>query len=118
MRHEERFERIERHVEFLAQNQAELTANMGTLRQELLELARIVQQHVFTTETRFQAVVERFEGVAKQFQGVAERFEGVVGHVHEVDEAIKSLTHAQRITEERLNALVIVVERYFSNGRH
>ncbi len=55
---EERFERMERQMEFLAQNQAELTANVGTLKQDLLALARIVQQHVVSTEARFQTVAE------------------------------------------------------------
>ena len=101
---EERFERMERQMEFLAQNQAELTANVGTLKQDLLALARIVQQHVVSTEARFQTVAERFQMVADQFQ--------------RVDESMESLAKAQRSTEERLNALITIVERYFSNGRH
>ena len=101
---EERFERMERQMEFLAQNQAELTANVGTLKQDLLALARIVQQHVVSTEARFQTVAERFQTVADQFQ--------------RVDESMESLAKAQRSTEERLNALITVVEHYFSNGKH
>ena len=101
---EERFERMERQMEFLAQNQAELTANVGTLKQDLLALARIVQQHVVSTEARFHTVAERFQTVADQFQ--------------RVDESMESLAAAQRVTEERLNALIIIVERYFSNGKH
>src|SRR5438034_10138727 len=101
---EERFERMELQMEFLAQNQAELTANVGTLKQDLLALARIVQQHVVSTEARFQTVAERFQTVADQFQ--------------RVDESMESLAKAQRSTEERLNALITIVERYFSNGKH
>jgi len=101
---EERFERMELQMEFLAQNQAELTANVGTLKQDLLALARIVQQHVVSTEARFHTVAERFQTVADQFQ--------------RVDESMESLAAAQRVTEERLNALIIIVERYFSNGKH
>ena len=100
---EERFERIEHHVEFLAQNQAQLTASTATLTQEssalkkdLIELARIVQQHVISTEARFQRVAE-------QFRMMGERFE--------------SLAEAQRTTEVRLNSLIIIVERYFSDGK-
>ena len=95
---------MERQMEFLAQNQAELTANVGTLKQDLLALARIVQQHVVSTEARFQTVAERFQMVADQFQ--------------RVDESMESLAKAQRSTEERLNALITIVERYFSNGKH
>jgi len=101
---EERFERMERQMEFLAQNQAELTANVGTLKQDLLALARIVQQHVVSTEARFQMVADQFQMVAEQSRKVDERFE--------------SLAEAQRATDERLNALIVIVERYFSNGKH
>ena len=94
---EERFERMERQMEFLAQNQAELTANVGTLKQDLLALARIVQQHVVSSEARFQMVADQFQ---------------------RVDQSMESLAAAQRVTEERLNALIIIVERYFSNGKH
>jgi len=94
---EERFERMERQMEFLAQNQADL-------QKELLALARIVQQHVVSTEARFHTVAERFQTVADQFQ--------------RVDESMESLAAAQRVTEERLNALIIIVERYFANGKH
>ena len=108
---EERFERMELQMEFLAQNQAELTANVGTLKQDLLALARIAQQHVVSTEARFQTVAERFQTVAEQFQMVADQFQ-------RVDESMESLAKAQRSTEERLNALITVVEHYFSNGKH
>ena len=101
---EERFERMERQMEFLAQNQADL-------QKELLALARIVQQHVVSTEARFQTVAERFQTVAEQFQMVADQFQ-------RVDESMESLAKAQRSTEERLNALITIVERYFSNGKH
>src|SRR6266508_3527847 len=111
---EERFERIERHVEFLAQNQAQLTAStstltqdVGSLKQNLVELARIVQQHVTTTEARFQMVAGQ---LAEHFGTVAEQF-------RKVDERLESLAEAQRTTEERLNALIIIVERYFSDGK-
>ena len=115
---EERFERIERHVEFLAENQAGLTASVGMLKQDLVELARIVQQHVVSTETRFQMVAERFEMVTGQFEMVTGQLEMVTGQFERIDEAMESLAKAQRMTEERLNALIIVVERYFSNGKH
>jgi len=108
---EERFERIERHMEFLAQNQAQLTASTFTLKQDLVELARIVQQHVISTESRFQMVAERFAAVAEQFGTVAEQF-------RRVDDRLESLAEAQRTTEERLNSLIIIVERYFSDGKH
>ena len=114
---EERFERIERHVEFMAQNQAQLTTStstltqdVGALKQDLVELARIVQQHVVTTEARFQMVAGQLGTVSEHFGTVAEQF-------RKVDERLESLAEAQRTTEERLNTLIIIVERYFSDGK-
>ena len=115
---EERFERIERHVEFLAENQAGLTASVGMLKQDLVELARIVQQHVVSSETRFQMVGDHVVSTETRFQMVADRFQMVADHFERVDGAMDSLAKAQRTTEERLNALIMVVERYFSNGKH
>ncbi len=36
----------------------------------------------------------------------------------ETDERIRALAEAQMRTEDRLNTVINVVERYFSNGRH
>jgi len=42
----------------------------------------------------------------------------VADQFQRVDESMESLAKAQRSTEERLNALITIVERYFSNGKH
>ena len=34
------------------------------------------------------------------------------------DEQFRALAESQRHTDERLSALINVVDRYFSNGRH
>lgn len=101
---EEPFERIERLLEFLARNQAQLSADVGSLTQsvsslklDLVELARIVQQHVVTTEKRFQMVADQFL---------------------RVDKSLETMAETQRITGDRLNSLILVVERYYSDGRH
>jgi hypothetical protein len=66
------------HWEFLAQNQLQLTAStstlaqyVGALRKDLVELTHILQQHILTTETRFQMVAQQFQAVAEGFQTVA-----------------------------------------------
>ena len=87
---EERFERIERQLEFLAANQAQLSSSVETLRDvavrhdgQIIQLADVVSSLVRIVEKQGQRMEE---------QG--------------------------RRTDERLNTLINVVERYFSNGNN
>lgn len=108
---EERFERIERQIEFLADHQAAMSAaidrhseQIGQLGDFLLRTGRFVEDFARRTE-------ERFNQVADAMQGTNERIDRLA-------EAQRQLTEAQHRTDERLNVLINVVERYFSgNGR-
>ena len=100
---EERFERIERQLEFLATHQAQLSASLETLRDS-------VARHDVQIVQLADVVVNLTHIVEEQGR--------------RMDEGFARLTEAQlrtdqqgRRTDERLNALINVVERYFSNGR-
>jgi len=107
MTHEERFGRIEQKLEFLAGNQAPLWADLQELQQIsrrhsaqiaevgtfILRLGRVVEEQGRQTERRIEAEAQqRREEVRRRDD------EG-----HRID--------------ERLNALLHIVERYFSNGQ-
>ena len=101
---EERFERIERQLNFLADHQAQLSAStarhdgqIGQLIDVVGSLTRIVEGQGRRMEEGFARVTERFDLLAEAQQRTDEQM---------------------RRTDERLNALINVVERYFSNGRH
>ena len=107
---EERFERIERQLEFLATHQAQLTVSVEALREAaarqegqiaqltdvLVRLVRVVEDEGRRTDERISLLTE------------AQR---------RTDERIGLLTEAQRHTDERINSLISVVDRYFSDGR-
>ena len=86
----ERYDRIDRQLEFVANNvashDAQITENskqIGQLVDVMLSLTRVVEEQGRSTDERFRELAE-----------------------------------SQRHTGERLSALINVVERYFSNGRH
>ena len=100
---EEGFERIERQIEFVAAHQGELSASLKTLRDSVS--GRDVQIAQLTD------VVTSLAHIAAE-QG------------QRIDEGFARLTEARlradergRRTDERLNALINAVERYFPNGR-
>ncbi len=88
---EERFERIERQLEFLATHQAKLSVSVEALRE---------------VAARHDAQIVRLIDAAGS----------LVRIVEEQGRRMGELTEAQRRTDERLNTLINVVERYFSNG--
>ena len=96
---EERFERIERQLEFLAASQAQHDARIAEIDTRLSEGSR---------------------QIAENSRGLSELRELTLRVVRIVDEQARrmdDLAESQRRTDDRLNALIAVVERYFSNGQ-
>ena len=118
MNPEERFERIERQIEFLADHQAAMSAaidrhseQIGQLGGQIGQLADFLLRTGHFVEDFTRRTEERFNQVADAMQGTNERIDRLA-------EAQRQLTEAQHRTDERLNVLINVVERYFSgNGR-
>ncbi|MBI4454359.1 MAG: hypothetical protein HY644_00500 [Acidobacteria bacterium] len=108
---EERFDRIEQQIEFLAGHQAQMAAaidrhseQIGQLGDFLLRLSRFAEEFAHETAERFHRTDEQLDRLTK-----AQR---------QTEEELKRLAESQRRTDERLNVLINVVERYFSgNGK-
>ena len=83
-------ERFERKMEFLAEQTAKNTVQIEQLTDLVMRLGRVVEEQGRQTDERFERL----------------------------DAALLNLAESQQRTDERLSALIIVVERYFSNGRH
>lgn len=95
---EERFDRIERQIESVVGQQAHQAEQIQQLGDFLLRATRFVEDFARRTAEWQRRTEERFG---------------------QVDEKLGRLAEAQQRTEERLNILIGVVERYFSNGgRH
>jgi len=120
---EERFERIERTLEFLAANQAQLSASAQSQDARIAEQSKLIaanSEHIKelgVLTVRLAGVVE--EGLANaggSLRLAAEGIKSLTQLQSSADERIKALAESQSRTDERLNTLINVVERYFSNG--
>lgn len=98
MNPEERFERIERQLEFLAANQAQHDARIAENSRQIGELTGLT--------LRIGRIVEVQAGHVDQ---LTERTD-------QLGRVMEELAQSQRRTDERLNILINIVERYFSNG--
>ncbi|MBI3940833.1 MAG: hypothetical protein HY315_08360 [Acidobacteria bacterium] len=103
MQPEERFERIERQIEFLASHQAQLTATVERHSEQIGQLSEQVGQ----LSGRVGDLGEFLLRTARIVEDLARRTE----------EGFNRVAQAQQRTDERLNILIAVVERYFSNGK-
>jgi len=99
----ERYDRIDRQLESLVTHQAQLSSDLG-------ELERITAVHS-------QQIAQQGEQIARHSQQIAE----LGGHVQSLTDTVLRLA---RIVDERdrqagakINSLIAVVERYFSNGK-
>ncbi len=95
----DRYERIDRVLEFLANSQTQRSAELGKLSAELDKLKEITGMHTAQIAAQGKQIGELGNFVLR------------LGHV------VEEQTSAQTRTDERLNALIAAVERYLSNGR-
>ncbi len=122
---EERFERIERNIEFLAASQAQHDARLAENSKLIAENSRLIAEHSKQIEEHSKQIAENSRQVA-ELAGLTLRIGRVVEEQERrtgdafarFAEAQKDLAEALRHTEERFNALIDVVERYFSDGHH
>ena len=108
---EERYDRIDRQLEFLANHQAHLSADIQGLWEIVSKHSAQIDKHT--------AQIEQHTSQIGQIADLVLRIGRIVEEQgRRTDERIERLAEAQGRTDERLNTLISVVERYFSNGRH
>jgi ElaB/YqjD/DUF883 family membrane-anchored ribosome-binding protein len=90
-------EELDKRIEFIIQQQARLVTN---------------QEKADERMTRLENIVGRLATAS------LERFENLEDKVTALDESQVRLTDAQTRTEENLNNLIAVADRYFSEGRN
>jgi hypothetical protein len=117
MRHmdpEERFDRFERQQEFLAASQAQHDARMAEISALLAETSR-------RTAENSSQIAENSSQIAANSGQIAAN-SASIAQLGDLTLRIGRVVEAQagRMDElaERLNTLINVVERYFSNGRN
>ena len=106
----ERYDRVDRQLEFLAAHQAQFSS-------DLTELRRVTAEHS-------QQIARHGEQIAKQGEQIASLGGQIVqlgGHVRSLTDTVGRLAHVvderDRQTDAKINALIGVVEKYFSNGK-
>jgi hypothetical protein len=97
-------EEMDKKIEFILQMQAQFEANLtrsetniNSLRISVAELAGVVKDSIKISDDRFTRLDDRFTRLDQKMMEVAE---------------------VQKITGERLNALISVVERHVSGPDH
>jgi septal ring factor EnvC (AmiA/AmiB activator) len=85
-------EEMERTIQFILEQQAQLTATVGRLSERVDQIAVKVDRNA--------------DGIASLL---------AIAEIH--DREIRAVDERQRATDERLNALINTVERYINEGR-
>ena len=108
---EERFERIERSLEFLAASQAQHDARIA-------ENSKLIAQN----SGQIAQLTDLTLRIGRIVEEQASRLDDLG---RKTDERIKALAESQIRTDEhvrhladRMDAIINIVERYFSNGHH
>lgn len=90
-------EEFEKKVEFILNQQAQFSSDLGELKDIVTQLAR--------------ATLNRFEATDKRIDDVDERIAALVDSQLDTEEKMKK-------TDEALRNLIAVVDRYFTEGRN
>ena len=97
---------IERAIAFIVKQQAQVGADMQKLAESQAG-----------TEQKLGAVVDLLSELTKSQLQMAEAQVRTDSRMAELAQAQKRTDEAMAETSDRLNSLIVVVERYFSNGR-
>ena len=117
MQPEERFERIERQMEFLASHQAQLAVNVEKHSEQVSQLGDFLLRTARLMEDQARRTDQRFQQIAVWMDQLTVRIDQLTDRMDQLTDRLDRLAQAQQHTDERLNTLINVVERYFSNGR-
>ncbi|MBI4472346.1 MAG: hypothetical protein HY646_06735 [Acidobacteria bacterium] len=114
---QERYERIERLMEFLANNQAQLSAQQAQFSAQEAQFS--------ARQAQFSEDLEKLKEITgthtSQIVQLADTVLSLVRIVEEqgrrTEERFREVAAAQVRTDDRLNTLIGVVERFFSDGK-
>ena len=115
---EERFQRIERLMEFLAANQAQVSASNQINSEQIAEHSKQIAEHSRQIGQVTDLVLRLGRVVEEQGRRMDEQGRRMEEQDRMLDEKFALLAESQKRTDERLSALINVVERYFSNGHN
>ena len=107
-------EEMQRTMEFIVQQQAQLTATVGRLSEKVDRTADGINALLSIAEIHEHEIAALRESVS----AVTESVNAVSESVNAVNESVSAVDERGRETDERLNALINTVERYISERRN
>lgn len=104
-------EELQRKMEFIIEHQAQFAVDIQSLRESQAEIVRAQAE----AQQRVDERMSRMEDVVLHLAGVVER---VVEVQEQTVRTVADTVRAVAETDERLNSLINVVERFISEGRN
>ena len=109
---------MERAIAFIVEQQAQVTAGTDSLVETVGRLSGTVEQLSGTVES-LSGTVEKLSGkVDRTADGVTALLAIAEIHEREINELGQTQAQAHSQTDERLNALINIVERHIGEGRN
>ena len=115
---EERNKRIDRLLEFLAANQAQLSASAHSHDARIAENAKLIAENSKQIAQNSHDIAQVADLLLRVGRIVEEQGRRMDEGFSRLAESHAALAESQRRADERLSTLMNVVERYFSNGHH
>jgi methyl-accepting chemotaxis protein len=116
----ERWDRIDRSLEYVAATMARLAARQEEHSRQIEEHSRQIEEQSKEIEKhseQIRALSAHVEQLTDVTMRVVRIVEEQARRSDDFDHRLKMLLEAGARTDERLNTLITVVERYFSNGK-
>ncbi len=106
---DDRDAKLQRQIEFIVNNQARFSTDIDALKEQVASIAQSVDI--------LQTSVGKIENVVVRIaNATVERFERVEKNLEELSNSTKQIAEAQANTDERLNILINVVERFYQRS--
>jgi peptidoglycan hydrolase CwlO-like protein len=107
-------EEMQQMMEFILQQQATFTVNLERLTEKVEHLSDAQRR----TEQNLAELATAQAQMARQQTHMNEVVAAIADAQQRTESKVAELAEAQAHTDERLNTLINVVERYFSEGRN
>lgn len=103
-------EKLEKTIEFILNNQAQFTVDIQKMQEAQKEGEKRVNVLERVCLNLYNASVEQKDAIAGQNQAIAEQTK----NINQLSAGVKELREGQKETDERLNAVILTAEKFFS----
>jgi len=103
-------EKLEKTIEFILNNQAQFTVDIQKMQEAQKEGEKRVNVLERVCLNLYNASVEQKDTIAGQNQAIA----GQTKNINKLSSDVRELREGQKETDERLNAVILMAEKFFS----